>query len=567
MKSDQCFLVLGGAGLVGSQIVRTIARQIEPERIVVASLFRGEVREFLKDVRREFPHIEFIGTWGDVFVREEFRLDRRRRLLQSRTRRDQLYQDLFGALDEAYGRSALVQLIQQHKPDVIVDSINTATAISYQDVPSLSKKTYDILQQLRQIVDHQDLVALDELGRALEQNISTLLISLSVPQLIRHVQMIHKAMEDAGTRLYLKIGTTGTGGMGLNIPYTHSEDRPSAKLMSKTAVAFAHTGLLFLMARTPGGPFVKEIKPGAMIGYRRVSYRAIKFRGRPQFRYESKLQALHGRLILRGDENQYARISKLFMAGVDTGENGFFARGEFEAITHINQMEFVTPEEIAQQALLEIQGSNTGYDVIGGIDSSILNPSYRAGVLRQTALDKLARIEEQTQSHSVALGQLGPPELSKLLYETHLLKLNYNTLNEVIHTPASEISETLYSFLKENELLRTQITSIGVPILTPEGKHLIRGPRINIPESIYHDVDLSDENVDAWAKKGWVDLRPSNFLTWQDRFQRMQRTQHKLHTRGTSSVTMNTYLPETIEIGSVVAWIFINDYKGYRIKY
>lgn len=564
--SDRCFLVLGGSGLVGSQIVRTVARTMEPERIVVASLFRGEVREFLYDVRKEFPQIEFIGAWGDVFVRDEFSLEHRRRLLQSRPNRDMLYTDLFGSLESAYGRSALVQLILQHKPDVIVDSINTATAISYQDIESLSKQTYDILQQLQQIVDHQDLAGLDALGKSLEQNVSTLLISQSLPQLIRHVQMIHRAMREVGTRLYLKIGTTGTGGMGLNIPYTHSEDRPSAKLMSKTAVAFAHTGLMFLMARTPNGPLVKELKPGAMIGYRRVAYKSVKVRGRPQFRYESQVQSLNGRLTLRGDENTFQRIGKLHMAGVDTGENGFFARGEFEAITHINQMEFVTPEEIAQQALLEIKGSNTGYDVIGGIDSSIINPSFRAGVLRQTALDKLARIEEETQSHSVALGQLGPPELSKLLYEAHLLRLNYHTLRNVLETTATELSETLYSFIMENELLRTQITSIGVPILAPDGHQLIRGPRINIPESIYHEVDLTPAEMDAWAQKGWVDLRPSNCKTWQARFERMRRTQHMLHTRGTSSVTMKTYLPETIEIGSVVAWLFNNDYQGYRIK-
>ena len=567
--SDRSFLVLGGSGLVGSQIVRTVARTMEPERIIVASLFRGEVREFLYDARKEFPNIEFIGAWGDVFVRDEFTLERRLRLVQSRTYRDMLYSDLFGTLDEAYGRSALVQLIQQHQPDVIVDCINTATAISYQDVSSLSQQTYDILQQLRQIVDHQDIEGLDALGKSLEQNVSTLLISQSLPQLIRHVQMIHKAMREVGTRLYLKIGTTGTGGMGLNIPYTHSEDRPSAKLMSKTAVAFAHTGLMFLMARTPNGPLVKELKPGAMIGYRRVAYKSVKVRGRPQFRYHSQvqpLQPLNGRLTLRGEENQYQRIGKIHMAGVDTGENGFFARGEFEAITHINQMEFVTPEEIAQQALLEIKGSNTGYDVIGGIDSSIINPSFRAGVLRQTALDKLARIEEETQSHSVALGQLGPPELSKLLYEAHLLRLNYQTLTNVLQAPATELSETLYSFITENELLRTQITSIGVPILTPDGCHLIRGPRINIPESIYHEVELTPKAMDAWAQKGWVDLRPSNCKTWQARFERMRRTQHMLHTQGTSSVTMKTYLPETIEIGSVVAWLFNNDYHGYRIK-
>ncbi|MCP5100188.1 MAG: hypothetical protein GY943_31940, partial [Chloroflexi bacterium] len=518
---------------------------------------------------REFPKIDFVGAWGDVFVRDEFKLERRRRLLQSNARIDSLYEDLFGALDGAYQRSALVQLIQQYKPNVIVDCINTATAISYQDIESLSKKTYDILLKLKQIVDHEDLAALDALGRALTQNVNTLLISQSIPQLIRHVQMAHRVMCEVGTRLYLKIGTTGTGGMGLNIPYTHSEDRPSAKLMSKTAVAFAHTGLMFLMARTPGGPLVKELKPGAMIGYRQVSYRSIKMRGLPQFRYASHENSLlngNGRLLLRGDENQYQRLSKLHMAGVDTGENGFFARGEFEAITHINQMEFITPEEIAQQAVLEIKGSNTGYDVIAGIDSSILNPSFRAGVLRQTALDKLARIEEETNSHSVAIGQLGPPELSKLLYEAYLLKRIYRTLENVLEASATEISESLYEYIIEEELLRTQITSIGLPILAPNGSTLIRGPRINIPESIYHDVEIDADNLNMWADKGWVDLRATNWQTWQARFKRMRRTQHRLHTRGTSSVTMQTYLPETIEIGSVVAWLFNNDAKGYRIK-
>lgn len=566
MNGDRTILVLGGAGLVGAQIVRHIARELEPERIVVASLFRGEVREFLHDVRREFPQVNFTGAWGDIFVRDEFMLEKRRRLLQSQPRREMLYDDLFGPLDDAYGRSGLVQLVGQYRPDVIVDCINTATAISYQDVESLSRQTNDLLQQLTQIVDHQDLEALAALGRDLEQNVSTLLISQSLPQLIRHVQMLHRAMSEAGTRLYLKVGTTGTGGMGLNIPYTHSEDRPSFKLMSKTAVAFAHTGLMFLMARTPNGPLVKELKPAAMIGYRRVSYKTVKVRGRPQFRFASQTQDLDGTLLLRGDENQYTRLEKLHMAGVDTGENGFFARGEFETITHINQMEFITPEEIAQQAVLEIKGSNTGYDVIAGIDSSILNPSYRAGVLRQAALEKLARIEEETASHSVALGQLGPPELSKLLYEAHLLKLTYESLENVVAAAPTEIAETLYDFLLHEDNLRTTITSIGLPILTPDGRRLIRGPRINIPESIYREVDLDDAHVDAWATKGWIDLRPANFRVWQDRFGRMQRTKHMLHTRGTSSVTMKTYLPETIQIGAVVAWIFNNEDGGYRIK-
>src|SRR3546814_2041559 len=45
--------------------------------------------------------------------------------------------------------------------------------------------------------------------------------------------------------------SSGTGGMGLNIPYTHSEEKPSRVLLSKSALAGAHSLLLFLLARTP----------------------------------------------------------------------------------------------------------------------------------------------------------------------------------------------------------------------------------------------------------------------------------------------------------------------------
>ncbi len=561
---DETLLVLGGTGLVGAQIVREVGRQLNPKKIVIASLFEGEVRDFIHDVSREFPHIEFAGAWGNVFVRDTFRDESRRRLVEHPEKREMLYDDLFGDIKETYERSSLVQLIQAHRPDVIIDCINTATAISYQDVESISKKTHDTLDQLREAVKGNE--ALKTLVQRLEEEVSTLLISQATSQLIRHARLLNRAMREVGTRLYMKVGTTGTGGMGLNIPYTHSEDKPSVQLMTKTAMAFAHTGLLFLMARTPDGPLVKELKPAAMIGYRRVNHRAIKHRGQPQFRYKSKTETLNGHLTLQDDLDNYEQQDALRMAGVDTGENGFFARGEFETITAIDQMEFVTPEEIAEQIVLEIKGSNTGHDIIAGVDSNVMMSSYRAGVLRHTALKRLAHIEEESGGHSVALGQLGPPELSKLLYEAHLLKLTYKTLNAVREAAPEELAQTLFDFIKDNDTLRTQIISIGIPILSPDGVHLIRGPRINIPESIYAEVDISHGSLDTWAHKGWVDLRPANMKAWQDRFERMQQAQHMLHTHGTSSILRTTYLYETIEIGAIVAWIFANEEGGYRIK-
>ena len=562
MYKEECVLVLGGVGLVGSQIVREIAQQLRVRKIVVASLSKSEVVDFIEDIEGEFPETAFSGSWGNVFVRSEFSRLSRDELLDNPANHALLYEDLFGSFDAAYEKSALVEIILEHKPDVIVDCINTATAISYQDATSISQKTHDVISGSG-IFKKEDKKSLTD---EIKAEVSTLLISQATSQLIRHVQLLNAAMREAGTRLYLKIGTTGTGGMGLNIPYTHSEDKPSVQLMTKTAMAFAHTGLMFLMARTPGGPLVKEIKPAGMIGYRRVTHQTVRHHGRIQYLYTSKTEKLKKKLNLRTDEKNYKNQGKLKVAGVDTGENGFFARGEFEAITSIDQMEFLTPEEIADQAVLEIKGSNTGLDVIAGIDSNIMNPSYRAGILRQTALEKLIQLEEERRGHSVALGQLGPPELSKLLYEAYLLKLNFGTLPNTLKLDPDEISDTLFHFLQKNDDLCNQIVSIGVPILAPDSAHLIRGPRINIPESIYDEVNIAAGKIDVWAQKGWVDLRPANMRDWQRRFERILRSQRKFNNEGTASNSRYTYLYETIEIGTLVAWIFANEEGGFRIK-
>jgi hypothetical protein len=357
--------------------------------------------------------------------------------------------------------------------------------------------------------------------------------------------------------------------MGLNIPYTHGEDKPSAKLMSKTAVAFAHTGLMFLMARTPGGPIVKEIKPAAMIGYKKVTFQSLRTRrdNSPVPEYAPRSFSLNGQLDLTLPKDSFRRIGELKMVGVDTGENGFFARGEFEAVTSINQMEFVTPEEIAQNVVLEIKGSNTGVDVIAAIDGSIMVPSYRAGYLRGSAIEALRRLEHETNSHSIATGELGPPKLTKLLYEAHLLKIKYGSLNAVVEAAAESISEALWRYLQRNTSLRNTIVSIGIPILPPDGHRLLRGPRVNVPEYAGQArLPISSQSIDEWADRGWIDLRPRNIRRWQERFRSMLLSSRAVHRQGSAAITMETYRSDEIRIGEIVGWIFNNEEEGYRIK-
>jgi hypothetical protein len=583
----ETYLLLGGAGMVGRQIAQEIARELEPQQVVISGLTPEEVEDAVGGLRRDFPAVLFTGAAGDIFVRSEWNPPGRERplsrgeLLGGKGYREALYEDLFLNLDEAYGKSELVRLILDHPPHVVIDSINTATAFSYQDVyaaSDLAKRQFDELDAAAR----GGAGGLGELLGAAGGALESVLVSQSVPQLVRHVLLINRAMRQVNTRLYLKVGTTGTGGMGLNIPYTHSEDSPSATLMEKTAIAFAHTGLLYLMARTLGGPAVKEFKPAAMIGYSDIGFRRLRVKGKGKVGVPGqnlKLYAgrtepldLGGSLRLRpeGGDGGYESLGDLELAVVNTGENGLFTKGEFQAITYMGQMEFITPEEIARQVVLEVKGSSTGYDVIAAIDGVSMNPTYRAGYLRHLAIQELEKLESERDIPSVALGDLGPPELGKLLWEAYLLRVVCgNSLSEAVKRSAEQLSEETYARVREDERLRDSIVSVGFPVLTPDGRSLIRGPYIRIPE-VKNDSTASvpgPEAVEAWAAKGWVDLRPQNMGRWRKRFETMGHKTERIRERGSAAFTREAYVSEQIHIGSVVGWIFNNEENfGYRIK-
>jgi hypothetical protein len=262
------------------------------------------------------------------------------------------------------------------------------------------------------------------------------------------------------------------------------------------------------------------------------------------------------------------------MVVVDTGENGLFTQGEFETITNLWQMEYITPEEIAKQAVLEIKGSNTGYDVIAAIDSAIMNPTYRAGYIRHAALEEITHLETHkrsvdAKSPSVALGQLGPPELGKLLWEAYLMKQQFETesFSKVIESSAQFLSDAIFAYLQSEPDIRHTINSVGLPILIPDGSALLRGPFIRIPETPgKSSVSPTPEDIDKWANKGWVDLRPKNFERWRQRFIKMHRESQRLRGRGSAAITSEAYLSNNIQIGTIVAWIFNNENFGYRIK-
>ncbi len=554
-------LVLGGYGLVGMAVCRALLPH-EPRRLVVASLRKTEAEQAVQRLRSEFPEspTQIVPAWGDVFLRAAWqREDTHPRpvVLSDPVTRRRLVNDILDELDEDILTSSLLyQLItgrgaglQGEPADIVIDCMNTATAVAYQNVYATARELKAKIDTPQGDVDWHD-------------EVERLLASLYIPQLVRHMQILYEAMRQAKTQAYIKVGTSGTGGMGFNIPYTHGEERPSRVLLSKAAVAGAQTLLIFLMARTPDGPTeVKEIKPTAMIGWKEIGYGPIRHGGKDFPLYDcppEQAVSIHdpANLVPRG-EFGVRQEGVLEAVYINTGENGLFATGEFTTITALGQMQFVTPEEIAAVVVREILGGNTGKDVVAALDAAVMGPTYRAAYLRQAALNRLHQLEHE-HGESVAFEILGPPRLSKLLYEAYLLKRVYGRLDLVLEPTPEAMAQALEAEILADAPLRQHILSIGLGILLSDGERLLRGPM------------LKGEN----AEQGWVDLTPANMARWQDRVRRLLNVIQRELAGDTSSrhdrnyPTSREWAPTDlrIDIGELVGWLFGEEEGGRRGK-
>jgi hypothetical protein len=534
-----------------------------PAKLLLASLRQEQAESAVVELRNSYPESEtkIFPAWGDLLLRSKWQepgtgTHPRVAVLDDPDLRRRLVADILDEMDEEILTSSLLYQLITGSPkaantsaaDIVIDCVNTATAVAYQNIYHTAGRLEDL------IVENADANWQEEIER--------LLASLYVPQLVRHVQILYEALLTAGTQAYIKVGTSGTGGMGLNIPYTHGEEKPSRVLLSKSAVAGAQTMLTFLLARTPGGPtIVKEIKPTAAIAWKAIEYGRVHGGGRqfpiydcePEQAYDLSKEAT----LEASGEFGNATGDFLESVYIDTGENGLFALGEFTAITTLGQMQFVTPEEIAEDVVAELRGGNTGHDVIASLDASATGPSYRAGFLREAAINRMQMLEERHDVDSVAFELLGPPRLSKLLFEAYIIKRVAGTLGEAIDLPSDALASEAWELITNDQRLRQHILSIGIPVLPPDGERLLRGPVIKA-------VD---------AEQGWVDLRIENMSRWQARLQAIKTATGVVLEGDTSSRYDRTYSAmrqwkddDRFDVGEIVGWLFIHEEQGRRAK-
>ncbi len=531
-------LVLGGYGLVGTAVCRELLRH-RPREIVIHSLRREEAARAREQLLSEADTTEISVASGDLLG-----LDTEASPLAA------IGAQLLPLRDEDLPAFTLYRLLTEARPEIVIDCVNTATAIAYRDIyPSA-----EAMWRLTSARESDPEVA------------SRLLEALYIPRLIRHIQVLYRGMSDAKTGVYIKVGTSGTGGMGLNVPYTHSEEKPSRVLLSKSAVAGAHSMLLFLMARTPEAPITKEIKPAAAIAWKKIAHGPIVRGGEPIRLVRSRPGPLQETFSSIDPEAAEETEETLTTAYIDTGENGIFSLEEFALLTTAEQMEFVTPEEIAQYLIFEIEGGNTGHDIINALDNAVLGPTYRAGLMRHWALERMTELEKRGKTRSVAFEMLGPPRNSKLLFEAHLLREAFGTMEAIRDSGEEEVAAGLDRLVRERPRIADEIVSVGIPILLASGE-ILRGRRVILPGNACRER-VTPEKLENWVENGWVDLRPRNCGRWISRVRAIHKEVQAIPEADTSSRYLRDrhFWQEGIQPGKLVGWILSVEEKGDRLK-
>ena len=552
MIKDSTILILG-AGQIGRAACIEILKR-HPKKLILHTLEEEEAKVSKNWIKQNCPlnikqeiDCKLKISFGDVLIAypksESQELNYR-----------------FGIFTEKLCESSpLWKLIKKHKPDMIVDGINTATVVGY------GRDPYTDSRELKRILESKELPDSIEVRKKIEDG----LLSEAIPQLIRFIQVLHKAMIYFKIKRFVKISTSGLGGMGFNIAYTHGdtgEPGLSTKLLGKVAATGIFNQLLWTLSRTPGLD-IKVIIPTALVGWDSITKDVklkLKTRGKKS-KSETRIPLYDcERPLTLTDKNIFTKHKpkrlkgSLEMVAIDSGENGHYALGDMTTITTLGQMGCVTKEEIGMAVAESLEGS-TKYDICTALDSACLGPSLNAAFERKFLLTQMQEKDEEMDSSSVSIGNLGP-EVTKHLWELEIIRVLCSSLSNVSKCKAKDMAKRAESLiLNEGEILRQQILSLQMPILL-EGNRILLGATWLIPEDKEPKNIL--ENIDRWTDDGWVDLRAKRISYWQDQIQKVIKLYKEFSRSEVVQLNRNWHsfsLDNDFNVGEVLGFIYSID--------
>jgi hypothetical protein len=186
---------------------------------------------------------------------------------------------------------------------------------------------------------------------------------------------------------FLQLGTTGAGGLGFNIPFTHGEATAELPIIHKAAFSGIITSLLVLLSRSfeEGAMRVSEVKPGL---------------------------AVFADAVVRETSPDSWSCTTL-----DGGESGAYTYQELALLTQ--WMGFTTVKRIADRIMNVISDTPSehrvaAHDVTSALNASIVaqdesDEKAKAATLREM---QAADRDAANGSFVIASGNLGPAEIT-----------------------------------------------------------------------------------------------------------------------------------------------------------
>jgi hypothetical protein len=171
-------------------------------------------------------------------------------------------------------------------------------------------------------------------------------------------------------------------------------------------------------------------------------------------------------------------------------------------------------------------------------------------------------LEEQHGTESIAFEMLGPPRLTKLLFEAALWSRLFANVAELAASDPAALGREAETLLGRDSALRAEILSVGIPIVSHDGAHVRRGPHVVVPPVAGDPL--------AAAARGWVDLRPPNCGLWIERARRIvaqARDRHAAMRGSGSDEEWHGIEPaDAIAPWRMATWIFRHEDRGERSK-
>lgn len=534
-------LVLG-VGQIGKAITKKLIEQ-KPEKIILHNLTKKESLYCCEYFSKYCENIELIPSYGDVFLPFEFnKLTTIEEQLENKEELLNFYYSDLGS--DILKKSTLYGLVQKWKPDLIVDAINSGTVLGNHYKPEL------ILSK----VSH---------GAVIDVNTSAeILLNDFVPKAINFVYSLKLVMEDFKIKKYLKVSTTGLGGMGMNMPYTHGDTPKSSlsfALMGKISAAGVLHQLLWNLSHTTHHN-ISLLVPATFVGYDSVKFEPIETDVGlvKKINNPKKLKLKSGKQLeySSGISNDYLEFPV-----VRAGENHVYSLYELSALTSIGQMEAITKEEVATAAVEDICGK-TRKNLLGYMDAGMLGSTFAGKSMVEKIKTEIKNLMQKTNSTSIATGNLGVT-VAKRLYELYMVKQVCKTVDELRFVDIKKLYELIVEKLENDKNLMIEMLSLGLPIVTEDDN-------IYIGEySLYPDKDcdltITSERLEKWIQVGWVDLRIENILFWKETIDYVYNDAKKVLADKNFILNRDAFsINNDYDIGEVLAYYYNLQEKGRK---